>query len=104
MAIFIPGKSNNRAIIFIFQSAWYNSYQARFPFFTGDQSTPPQWAFEGDDDEAAFMEEEKESTKLAVPKSFNETLEEMAEVAMSVGIMEKWTWVFICCVGIFYCI
>ena len=62
----------------------------RDPFFTGDQSTPPQWAFEGDDDDAAMIEEEKESNKPA-PKSFNETLEEMAEVAMSVGIMERWT-------------
>lgn len=62
----------------------------RDPFFTGDQSTPPQWAFEGDDDGAAMIEEEKESNKPA-PKSFNETLEEMAEVAMSVGIMERWT-------------
>ena len=64
---------------------------SRDPFFTGDQASPPQWAFEGDDDDAAFMEEEKEITKLATPKSFNETLEEMAEVAMSVGIMERWT-------------
>jgi hypothetical protein len=63
----------------------------RDPFFTGDQSNPPQWAFEGDDDDSVFVEEEKESTKLTTPKSFNETLEEMAEVAMSVGIMERWT-------------
>ena len=64
----------------------------RDPFFTGDQSSPPQWAFEGDDDEDALMEQQqKDEAKYAAPKSFNETLEEMAEMAMSIGIMERWT-------------
>ena len=75
----------------LFGSAASSFDTTKDPFFTGDQSTPPQWAFEGEDDDAALMEEEKESTKLVIPKSFNETLEEMAEVAMSVGIMERWT-------------
>ena len=61
---------------------------SRDPFFTGDQSNPPQWAFEGDDDEDML---EQEKANIAAPKSFNETLEEMAEMAMSVGIMERWT-------------
>eukprot|EP00985_Skeletonema_marinoi_P011185 scaffold5302_cov115-Skeletonema_marinoi.AAC.1 len=83
--------SASGAMASLFGTAASSFDTTRDPFFTGDQSTPPQWAFEGDDDDAAFMEEEKESTKVAVPKSFNETLEEMAEVAMSVGIMERWT-------------
>lgn len=65
--------------------------QTRDPFFTGDQSSPPQWAFEGEDDEEALMEQQEEENKYAAPKSFNETLEEMAEMAMSIGIMERWT-------------
>ena len=83
--------SASGAMASLFGTAASSFDTTRDPFFTGDQSTPPQWAFEGDDDDAAFMEEEKESTKVAIPKSFNETLEEMAEVAMSVGIMERWT-------------
>lgn len=63
----------------------------RDPFFTGDQSSPPQWAFEGEDDDEALMEQQRDETKFAPPKSFNETLEEMAEMAISVGIMERWT-------------
>jgi len=63
----------------------------RDPFFTGDQSSPPQWAFEGEDDEDALMEQQREEDRYSAPKSFNETLEEMAEMAISVGIMEKWT-------------
>jgi len=63
----------------------------RDPFFTGDQSSPPQWAFEGEDDEEALMEQEKDDNKYAEPKSFNETLDEMADMAMSIGIMERWT-------------
>mmetsp|Transcript_4127 Transcript_4127/g.7899 ORF Transcript_4127/g.7899 Transcript_4127/m.7899 type:complete len:987 (-) Transcript_4127:77-3037(-) len=64
----------------------------RDPFFTGDQSSPPQWAFEGeDDDDDLLMEQEVGDNKYAAPKSFNETLEEMADVAISVGIMERWT-------------
>jgi len=63
----------------------------RDPFFTGDQSSPPQWAFEGEDDDGSLLEQEKDESKYATPKSFNETLEEMAEVAISVGIMERWT-------------
>jgi hypothetical protein len=84
--------SNSGALASLFGSTPTSSSfdTTRDPFFTGDQSTPPQWAFEGDDDDAAMIEEEKESNKPA-PKSFNETLEEMAEVAMSVGIMERWT-------------
>ncbi|KAL7467063.1 hypothetical protein ACHAXS_007341 [Conticribra weissflogii] len=66
------------------------SLNGRDPFFTGDQSTPPQWAFEGEDD-AEMMIQEKDETIYATKKSFNETLEEMAEVAQSVGIMEGWT-------------
>jgi hypothetical protein len=62
----------------------------RDPFFTGDQSSPPQWAFEGDEEDTTFTEEQSEGSK-PTPKSFNETLEEMAEVAISVGIMEGWT-------------
>lgn len=85
------GDDASGAVASLFGSATSSFDTTPDPFFTGDQSTPPQWAFEGDDEDAALMEEEKESTKLAVPKSFNETLEEMAEVAMSVGIMEKWT-------------
>lgn len=61
---------------------------SRDPFFTGDQSNPPQWAFEGEDDEDML---EQDEAKFAAPKSFNETLEEMAEMAISVGIMERWT-------------
>ncbi len=62
------------------------------PFFTGDQSSPPQWAFEGDDDDDdALIEQQKDDVKYKVKKSFNETLEEMAEMAMSIGIMERWT-------------
>lgn len=63
----------------------------RDPFFTGDQSSPPQWAFEGEEDEDSLLEQQKDDSKYATPKSFNETLEEMAEMAMSVGIMERWT-------------
>jgi len=63
----------------------------RDPFFTGDQSSPPQWAFEGEDDEESLLEEQKEDNKYAPKKSFNETLEEMAEMAMSIGIMDRWT-------------
>ena len=64
----------------------------RDPFYTGDQQRPPQWAFEGDDDEEAALEQQRvEELKYTPPKSFNETLEEMAQVAMSVGIMERWT-------------
>eukprot|EP00571_Detonula_confervacea_P012268 CAMPEP_0172298846 /NCGR_PEP_ID=MMETSP1058-20130122/1310_1 /TAXON_ID=83371 /ORGANISM="Detonula confervacea, Strain CCMP 353" /LENGTH=1004 /DNA_ID=CAMNT_0013008139 /DNA_START=111 /DNA_END=3125 /DNA_ORIENTATION=+ len=63
----------------------------RDPFFTGDQSSPPQWAFEGEDDEESLLEEQKDDTKYAAPKSFNETLGEMAEMAISIGIMERWT-------------
>jgi len=64
----------------------------RDPFFTGDQSSPPQWAFEGEDDDESLLEQQQaEESKYAAPKSFNETLEEMAEVAMSIGIMERWT-------------
>ena len=37
------------------------------------------------------MEQQEEENKYAAPKSFNETLEEMAEMAMSIGIMERWT-------------
>jgi len=62
------------------------------PFFTGDQSSPPQWAFEGDDDdEESLLEQQKDESKYAVKKSFNETLDEMAEMAISIGIMERWT-------------
>ena len=62
------------------------------PFFTGDQSNPPQWAFEGDDDDDdTLIEQQKDDVKYKVKKSFNETLEEMAEMAMSIGIMERWT-------------
>jgi hypothetical protein len=61
----------------------------RDAFFTGDK--PPQWAFEGDDDDDDLLEQQKEPTVYEVEKSFNETLEEMAEVAMSVGIMRGWT-------------
>jgi len=61
------------------------------PFFTGDQTSPPQWAFEGEDDDESLLEQQKDDSKYATPKTFNETLEEMAEMAMSVGIMEKWT-------------
>jgi hypothetical protein len=60
------------------------------PFFTGDQSNPPQWAFEDEDDEETLIERQKDDSKYAAPKSFNETLEEMAEMAISVGIMERW--------------
>ena len=63
------------------------------PFFTGDQSNPPQWAFEGEDDEETLIERQKDDSKYATPKSFNETLEEMAEMAISVGIMERWRYV-----------
>lgn len=66
------------------------SFDGRDPFFTGDQSSPPQWAFEGEDD-AEMTNGEKDETVYATKKSFNETLEEMAEVAQSVGIMEGWT-------------
>jgi hypothetical protein len=61
------------------------------PFFTGDRSNPPQWAFEGDDEDDALTEQLKDDHKYTEKKSFNETLEEMAEVAMSIGIMERWT-------------
>lgn len=64
------------------------------PFFTGDQSNPPQWAFEGEDDEETLIERQKDDSKYATPKSFNETLEEMAEMAISVGIMERWRYVY----------
>jgi len=63
----------------------------RDPFFTGDQSSPPQWAFEGEDEDETLLEQEKEESKYAAPKSFNETLEEMALMAQSVGIMDRWT-------------
>jgi hypothetical protein len=63
------------------------------PFFTGDQSNPPQWAFEGEDDQETLIERQKDDSKYASPKSFNETLEEMAEMAISVGIMERWRYV-----------
>mmetsp|Transcript_27221 Transcript_27221/g.56200 ORF Transcript_27221/g.56200 Transcript_27221/m.56200 type:complete len:961 (+) Transcript_27221:286-3168(+) len=66
------------------------SFDGRDPFFTGDQNSPPQWAFEGEDD-AEMTNQEKDETVYATKKSFNETLEEMAEVAQSVGIMEGWT-------------
>ncbi|KAL7535558.1 hypothetical protein ACHAXR_006567 [Thalassiosira sp. AJA248-18] len=65
--------------------------QTRDPFFTGDQSSPPQWSFEGEEDDESLMEQEKDDTKYSAPKSFNETLDEMAEMAMSIGIMERWT-------------
>ena len=65
-------------------------FDARDPFFSGEQSSPPQWAFEGEDDVSA-MNQEKEEKVYEAKKSFNETLEEMAEVAISVGIMESWT-------------
>jgi len=66
---------------------------ARDPFFTGDQSSPPQWAFEGEEEEDGSSPSEREGNggNYAAPKSFNETLEEMADVAMEVGIMERWT-------------
>jgi len=51
----------------------------------------PQWAFEGQDDIAALEEEEKDKTIYEPKKAFNETLEDMAKVAMSIGIMESWT-------------
>ena len=63
------------------------------PFFTGDQSNPPQWAFESDEEEETLVEQQKDDNKYASPKSFNETLEEMAEMAISVGIMERWRYV-----------
>ena len=66
-------------------------FDGRDPFFSGDQSSPPQWAFEGDDDVDSMMNQRKDESLYEPEKSFNETLEEMAEMAMSVGIMESWT-------------
>eukprot|EP00804_Cyclotella_cryptica_P025651 CCRYP_002882-RB/>CCRYP_002882-RB protein AED:0.22 eAED:0.22 QI:0/0.33/0/1/0.33/0/4/0/652 len=66
-----------------------SSFDGRDAFFTGDK--PPQWAFEGEDDEESLLNQRKEPIVYEIEKSFNETLEEMAEVAMSVGIMERWT-------------
>jgi hypothetical protein len=61
----------------------------RDAFFTGDK--PPQWHFEGDDDEDDLLSQKEEPIVYQAEKSFNETLEEMAEMAMSIGIMERWT-------------
>ena len=63
----------------------------RDPFYIGEQNSPPQWAFEGEEDEQALLEQQKDESKFATPKSFNETLDEMAEMAISIGIMERWT-------------
>lgn len=68
---------------------------SRDPFFTGgDPAGPPRWAFEGeeeDDDELSLMGQQDDSGARVEPKSFNETLDEMADMAISVGIMEGWT-------------
>ena len=61
----------------------------RDAFFTGDK--PPQWHFEGEDDEDDLLDEKEEPIAYQEEKSFNETLDEMAEMAMSIGIMERWT-------------
>ena len=56
---------------------------------------PPRWAFEDEeeeeDDDALLALEEDGGGAYAAPKNFNETMEEMADVAISVGIMERWT-------------
>lgn len=60
------------------------------PFFTGDQSNLPQWTYEGNN-EGISLNEQKKDIKYMKKKSFNETLADMAEVAMSIGIMDRWT-------------
>lgn len=61
----------------------------RDAFFTGDK--PPQWHFEGEEEEDDLLSQQEEPIVYEEEKSFNETLEEMAEKAMSVGIMDRWT-------------
>ena len=58
-------------------------------FFTGDK--PPQWHFEGEDDEDDLLSQKEEPIVYQEEKPFNETLAEMAEMAMSIGIMQGWT-------------
>ena len=65
----------------------------RDAFFTGDK--PPQWHFEGEDDEDDLLSKKEEPIEYREEKSFNETLDEMAEMAMSIGIMERWTCVYL---------
>ena len=60
------------------------------PFFTGDQSNLPQWTYEGENEENS-LHEQKKDIKYMKKKSFNETIADMAEVAMSIGIMDRWT-------------
>lgn len=61
----------------------------RDAFFTGDK--PPQWHFEGEDDEDDLLSQKDEPIVYQEEKSYNETLQEMAEMAMNIGIMERWT-------------
>jgi hypothetical protein len=61
----------------------------RDSFFTGDK--PPQWHFEGDDDEDDLLSQKEEPIVYQEEKTYNETLEEMAEMAMNIGIMDRWT-------------
>lgn len=85
------GESGSVGSMFASDSTSSSFDTSRDPFFTGDQSSPPQWAFEGEDDEDDLLEEQKNDNKYAEPKDFNQTLDEMAEMAMSIGIMERWT-------------
>ena len=61
----------------------------RDAFFTGDK--PPQWHFEGEEDEDDLLSEKEEPVVYQEEKTYNQTLEEMAEMAMNIGIMERWT-------------
>jgi hypothetical protein len=62
---------------------------SRDSFFTGDK--PPQWHFEGEDDEDDLLNKKEEAVVYQEEKTYNETLKEMAEMAMNIGIMERWT-------------
>lgn len=62
---------------------------SRDSFFTGDK--PPQWHFEGEDDEDDLLNNREEPVVYQEEKTYNETLKEMAEMAMNIGIMERWT-------------
>ncbi|ACI64805.1 predicted protein [Thalassiosira pseudonana CCMP1335] len=48
-------------------------------------------SLQGDDEEEEIASQEKEAAVYETEKEFSECLEEMAEVAISVGIMERWT-------------